>query len=78
MDSCRHLHLALIPQQATQKLRCQRCHLTITADELKEGHCPECYEEHGRVSSDFEEISTSGERKTRYRCEECGVIIDVD
>jgi hypothetical protein len=52
--------------------------LTITAEELNGSYCPECYEAHGMKNSDFEEISTPGEVKTRYRCEECGVIIDVD
>ena len=77
MNSCRHLHLVLLPQ-ATHKLRCRHCHLIITAEELKGSHCPECYEAHGRKNSNFEEISTSGDGKTRYRCEQCGVIIDVD
>jgi rubrerythrin len=77
MDSCRHLHLVLLPQ-AANKLRCRHCHLTITAEELNNGYCPECYHTHGRKNSDFEEVETSGDGKTRYRCEECGVIIDVD
>jgi hypothetical protein len=77
MDTCRHLHLVLIPP-AAPKLRCRHCHLTITAEELKGGHCPECFEAHGRKHSDFEEITSSGDGKTRYRCEECGVIIDAD
>lgn len=77
MSSCRHLHLVLLPK-APHKLRCRHCHLTISADELKSGHCPECYEVHGRKNSDFEEISTFMDGKTRYRCEQCGVIIDAD
>ena len=78
MDSCRHLHLVLIPQPITHKLRCRRCHLTITPEELKGSYCPECHEAHGVKVSDFEEINIPGDGKTRYRCEECGVIIDVD
>lgn len=78
MDSCRHLHLALIPRPATHKLRCRRCHLTITAEELNGRCCPECHEAHGIQSCEFEEISVPGDGKTRYRCEECGVIIDAD
>ncbi len=77
MDSCRHLHLVLLPS-AAHKLRCRHCHLTITAEELNGSYCPECFDAHGRKSFDFEEISTPGDEKTRYRCEQCGVIIDVD
>jgi len=52
--------------------------LTITAEELNGGYCPECYEARGMKNSDFEEILIPGDGKTRYRCEGCGVIIDAD
>jgi rubrerythrin len=77
MSSCRHLNLVLLPP-ATQKLRCRQCHLTITAEELQGSHCPECHEAHGRKNFDFEEIKSAEDEKTRYRCEQCGVIIEVD
>lgn len=77
VNSCRHLHLVLLPR-AAHKLRCRHCHLTITAEELKGSHCPECYEVHGRKNTDFEEISEAEDKKTRYRCEQCGVLIEVD
>ncbi len=77
MTSCRHLHLVLLPKQKS-RLRCRHCHLTITADELPEGYCPECYETHGNKRYDFEEVRTDEQEKTRYQCEECGVIIETD
>ncbi len=78
MSSCRHLHLVLLPRPA-KKLRCRHCHLTITAGELDGGYCPECFDALGRKNFDFEEVDAPAEdQKTRYRCEDCGVIIDVD
>jgi hypothetical protein len=52
--------------------------LTIKADELGESYCPECFEIHGRKRYDFEEIVVAETGVTRYRCEECGVIIESD
>jgi DNA-directed RNA polymerase subunit RPC12/RpoP len=78
MTSCRHLHLVLLPPQKS-RLRCRTCHLTITPDELNEltgGYCPECFEAHGKKQYDFEEIPAADQEKTRYQCEECGVIIE--
>ena len=57
------------------RLRCRRCHLTIKADELDGGFCPECFEGDGRKNYDFEEIET--EKTVRYRCEDCGALIDL-
>jgi hypothetical protein len=78
MNPCRHLHLVLLSPLATHKLRCRHCHLTITPEELEGGYCPECYEAKGIKNSNFEEISTPGDGKTRYRCEQCNAVIDVD
>ncbi|MGD0822107.1 MAG: hypothetical protein ABSA71_15340 [Desulfomonilia bacterium] len=77
MTSCRHLHLVLLPQQKS-RLRCLHCHLTITADELSEGYCPECFEVHGKKQYDFEEVPAIDQEKTRYQCEQCGVIIEAE
>jgi methionyl-tRNA synthetase len=61
-----------------EKLRCRHCHLTLTADEVPGGYCPECFEEHGKKRFDFEKITDCGQTKTRYRCEACGAIIESD
>jgi len=58
-----------------KKLRCRHCHLTISAEELGTGDCPECFERDGIKRYDFEEISAPGLKKTQYRCEDCGAII---
>lgn len=75
MTSCRHLNLVLLPQDKN-KLRCRHCNLTLSADELKDGYCPECYEVTGTKHYDFEEIESEDNEKARYRCEKCGVIIE--
>lgn len=75
MTSCKHSILALLPEKK-KLLRCRRCHLRISADELGKGHCPECFEMSGEKEYDFEEITAEETGKARYRCEECGVIIE--
>jgi hypothetical protein len=77
MTSCRHLHLVLLPRQKN-RLRCRHCHLTITAEELPGGYCPECSEAHGKKLYDFEEVQAIDQGKTRYQCEQCGVIIETE
>ncbi|HEU20465.1 MAG TPA: hypothetical protein ENO00_14005 [Deltaproteobacteria bacterium] len=77
MTSCRHLSLALLPDKKNM-LRCRHCHLTINADDLHERYCPECYEVHGRKHYDFETIEAAETEKVRYRCEQCGVIIETE
>ncbi|MBN2688778.1 MAG: hypothetical protein JXR85_11485 [Deltaproteobacteria bacterium] len=77
MTSCRHLTLVLLPEQKNM-LRCRHCHLTINADELNNRYCPECFEEHGRKCYDFEEVEATGTKRIRYRCEQCGVIIETE
>lgn len=74
---CRHLHLVLLPPRKS-RLRCRHCHLTITADELQGGYCPECLAVHGKRRDDFEEVQEAGREKTRYQCEECGAVIEAD
>ncbi|MEN6475968.1 MAG: hypothetical protein ABFD81_18280 [Syntrophaceae bacterium] len=77
MTSCRHLNLVVLPA-GPEKMRCRHCHLTITADEIPGGYCPECFEVHGKKRFDFEKIDDRGQTKTRYRCETCGAIIETD
>jgi len=77
MESCRHLHLVLLPKQKS-RLRCSHCHLTITADELQGRCCPECFEGSGSKRYDFEEIPAADQEMTRYQCEQCGAIIETE
>jgi len=71
------MNLVLLPDEKT-KLRCRHCHLVITPEELQGGCCPECYETQGRKLYDFEETGAGDIGKTRYRCEDCGAIIEVE
>jgi len=77
MSHCKHLTLVLIPEKQ-HVLRCRHCHLTIDADELRGGYCPECYENRGIRHYDFDSIESPDKGETRYRCEECGLIIEVE
>ena len=77
MTSCKHLTLFLLPEKKNM-LRCRHCHLTIDPDELHGGYCPECFEVDGRRHYDFDEIEAADKEKIRYRCEQCGVIIETE
>jgi len=77
MTSCRHLNLVILPA-AGEKMRCRHCHLTISADEMPGGYCPECFEVHGKKRFDFDKVADPDQTKTRYRCEACGAIIETD
>ena len=77
MTSCRHQKLVLVGGQG-KKLRCRHCHLTIDEKELGDGYCPECQEVYGVRRRDFEEVETKSTGKGRYRCEDCGALIEVD
>ena len=74
---CKHSILELLPDRKNV-LRCQHCHLTIKADELGESYCPECYEVNGNKQFDFEEVAAENTTRTKYRCEDCGLIIEID
>jgi hypothetical protein len=50
--------------------------LTINADDLTSRYCPECFETSRTKRYDFEEIVTVATGIVRYRCEECGIIIE--
>lgn len=74
MTSCKHSTLELIPERKST-VRCKHCHLTMSADELGDSYCPECFDSTGAKRYDFELLSITGGGVVRYRCEECGVII---
>jgi rubrerythrin len=59
-------------------VRCRVCHLTLKTEELEDGYCPECYDRDGRRQTDFEEVTGENNVPTRYRCEDCGVLIETD
>ena len=77
MSSCKHSILVLLSDRKNV-LRCQHCHLTIKADELGGGYCPECYEVNGNKQFDFEEVAAEDTGRARYRCEDCGLIVESD
>jgi RNase P subunit RPR2 len=73
MTECDHRNLVLLTDTA-KRLRCRYCHLTIRADEVKAGYCPECFESSGKKRAEFEPVDTPA--ATRYQCEACGEIIE--
>jgi predicted RNA-binding Zn-ribbon protein involved in translation (DUF1610 family) len=75
MSACWHLQLVLVPDQK-HRLRCRHCHLTIQADELTSRYCPECFESRGKKRYDFEEVAEVTDGIARYRCEDCGAMIE--
>ena len=77
MILCNHSKLTLLSEKKN-RVRCRDCHLTIKADELGDGYCPECFEMHGKKQYDFEAVEATGEGKSIYRCEECGVMIECE
>lgn len=75
MSDCRHKHLVLLRGDSAPRLRCRVCHLTIKAADLEDEFCPECYERDGRRHRDFEKVDGPAS-PARYRCEDCGVLIN--
>lgn len=75
MTLCSHSVIVLLPEKKNM-MRCKHCHLTIRADELRESYCPECFEVNGAKRYDFEEVVAVETGIARYRCEQCGVIIE--
>lgn len=75
MKACHHTALELLPERKTT-VRCRHCHLTLAGEELADGFCPECFANSGARRYDFDEVETAGSVRTRYRCEECGAIIE--
>jgi rubrerythrin len=75
MDHCNHTALELLPERKNT-LRCRHCHLTIAGEELADGFCPECFAASGTRRYDFEEVPIPQSGRARYKCEECGAIIE--
>jgi Zn finger protein HypA/HybF involved in hydrogenase expression len=75
MTACTHRQLVLLPEKHI-RMRCRHCHLTIKAEDLTSRYCPECFETTKTKRYDFEEIVSLATGITRYRCEECGGIIE--
>ena len=75
MTYCNHNTLVLLPGKKN-RLQCRHCHLTISAEELGDGYCPECFETQDEKRYDFDELPAEKAEITRYRCEECGVTIE--
>jgi hypothetical protein len=50
--------------------------LTIDEESLGAGYCPECFERAGKKQYEFEEMQAVEGRLARYRCEECGAIVE--
>ena len=72
---CQHQELVLLTLP-DKKLRCLHCHLVIGEKELADDNCPECWEVSGMKRRDFEPVESEDEVTARYRCENCGTIIN--
>jgi hypothetical protein len=75
MSDCPHTEIVLLPAPA-KKRRCRHCHLTLSAEELGDGCCPECFDVTGRRRYDFEDVAAGDDGGPRYRCEICGAILN--
>ena len=76
-ENCPHTNLTIL-NDARPKMRCRYCHLTIEAQELSDSYCPECYEATGYKKFDFDAVASTDANAIRYRCEDCGVLIEND
>jgi hypothetical protein len=74
MTFCKHSTLELIPERKST-VRCKHCHLTLSAEDLGDSYCPECFDRLGAKHYEFESVSAADGKVVRYRCEECGAII---
>jgi hypothetical protein len=74
MSSCKHANLELLPG-VKPRVRCRHCDLTLAAEDLEEGFCPECFEASGQKRFEFEEVAGPESAPARYRCDDCGAII---
>lgn len=74
-QACRHRQLVLLPAQKA-RVRCRHCHLTINIGDLTTRYCPECFATYKTKRYDFEDLVTVDSGTTRYRCEECGILIE--
>lgn len=73
-SSCRHTTFVLARPEV--KRRCRACHLVLSAEELGDSYCPECYEARGERSYDFEDVPDESGGKARYFCESCGASVE--
>jgi hypothetical protein len=48
----------------------------LSAEELGDGCCPECFDVTGRRRYDFEDVAAGDDGGPRYRCEICGAILN--
>ena len=71
MSRCPHRNILVIIESA-QRIRCRHCHLTIKAEELADGYCPECYDNEGLKRYAFEIVGSHDDDRVHYRCEDCG------
>ncbi|MFP4071966.1 MAG: hypothetical protein ACLFTB_07935 [Desulfovibrionales bacterium] len=78
MPACFHKNLVLLVESKKALVRCRHCHLTISKDELGGGYCPECLERQGKRLADFDEVEHEPQPGTRYRCEDCGAVIECE
>ena len=53
MTACKHAALELLPERKG-KVRCQRCNLTISPEDLGDGFCPECFDSAGVKHYNFD------------------------
>ena len=74
MTDCPHTEIVLLPE-AVKKRRCRHCHLTLSAEELADGHCPECFDMSGVRRYDFDDVVQDDAGIPRYRCEACGAML---
>jgi len=77
VTACKHKKLVLITPPK-DKVRCTYCHLVISKEELADGYCPECYEQRGVRHYEFEDVEPEQGPAVRYRCEDCGAVIEWD
>ncbi len=76
-NQCPHKNLLLLPAPK-DRLRCRHCALTIKSDELSSRYCPECYEATGSKRYDFDEVEEPIDGSVQYRCEDCGMLIQLN
>lgn len=74
MTECHHANLLVVTENSA-RLRCRHCHLTLKAEELDNGYCPECLAVNREKRDDFEKIETK-KKGVQYRCEDCGAALN--
>jgi predicted RNA-binding Zn-ribbon protein involved in translation (DUF1610 family) len=77
MTDCNHNTLVLLPGKKN-RLQCRHCHLTISAEELGDNYCPECFETQDEKRYDFDPLPGESAEISRYRCEDCGMTVEAE